>query len=82
MHTPPHGATQRARLRYVFDDAIVSVRLKHTPTLGDVAMVLGVLAGLRADAPRGIDVRLALPAQGDPSAPHSGLVAKGARDDS
>lgn len=47
------------RLRFVFDDEVVSLDLSAHPTLGDVARAYEALRLGAGDGPIGIDVRLA-----------------------
>jgi hypothetical protein len=50
-----------SRLRVVFDDAVVSLRLAPDATLADAARTLGELAPHHRGDPVGLDVRFAVP---------------------
>lgn len=51
-----------SRLRVVFDDAVVSLRLAPDATLVDVARALGALTPRHPGGPLSVDVRFAAPA--------------------
>jgi hypothetical protein len=56
------------RLRFVFDDAVVSFRLAADATFADIAQTFGELAPRHHGSPVGIDVTLGCPPAG-PSDP-------------
>lgn len=56
------NSTRDSRLRVVFDDAVVSLRLAPSATLADVARTLGELTPRHRGGPFGVDVRFAGPA--------------------
>jgi hypothetical protein len=55
------NSTSDSRLRVVFDDAVVSLRLAPDATLADVARALGELPSRHRSDPVGVDVRFAVP---------------------
>lgn len=57
-----------SRLRVVFDDMVVSLRLAPNATFGDVARTLGELTPRHPGGPVGVDVRFAFPV-GRPARP-------------
>lgn len=54
-------APPRTRVRFVYDDSVVSFRLGAAPTFGEVAWAMGHLALKRDAPPLAIDVRLTAP---------------------
>ena len=62
------NSTRDSRLRVVFDDMVVSMRLAPNATFGDVARTLGELTPRHPDGPVGVDVRFAFPV-GRPARP-------------
>jgi hypothetical protein len=61
IHTLATRAARRTRVRFLYDDSVVSFRLGAAPSLGDVAWAMGHLALKRAAPPLAIDVRLTAP---------------------
>lgn len=55
------NSTRDSRLRVVFDDMVVSMRLAPNATFGDVARTLGELTPRHPGGPVGLDVRFAVP---------------------
>jgi hypothetical protein len=69
----PHPAAD-SRLRFVFDDVVVSCRLAANATLEDIAWTLAGLSNQRHRMPLAIDVTLS-PAAGPCSRPRGGGVS-------
>jgi hypothetical protein len=58
---PDPRAACPTRLRFVYDDSVVSIRFGRTPTFSDIASAMGHLATRRDAAPRSIDVTFLAP---------------------
>jgi hypothetical protein len=58
------GNAEFCRLRFIFDDAVVSLTLATDSTIEDIARILGGLPEPRYRAPVSIDITLRKPVQG------------------
>ncbi len=61
VHTRDPCVPAAGRLRFVYDDGVISLRLRSPPTFGEVASAMGHLAHGHHAAPRAIDLRLDAP---------------------